>query len=39
MIKENQVYKCNSCGNHVRVMAAGGGQLVCCGEPMELVSE
>jgi superoxide reductase len=39
MIKENQTYKCALCGNHVKVIAAGGGELVCCGQAMELVSE
>jgi len=39
MIKENQVYKCALCGNCVKVVAAGGGELVCCGQSMELVTE
>ena len=30
-----QVYKCNLCGNIVEVLHAGGGQLVCCGQPMD----
>ena len=30
-----QVYVCNICGNVVEVKEAGGGELVCCGEPME----
>ncbi len=30
-------YKCNICGNEVTVTKAGGGELVCCGQPMELV--
>ncbi len=34
-----QVYKCNVCGNMVEVIHAAGGQLVCCGQPMELLSE
>ena len=34
-----QVYKCNVCGNIVEVLHAGGGQLVCCGQPMELLQE
>ena len=28
-------YRCNLCGNEVEVTKAGGGQLVCCGQPME----
>ncbi len=30
-----QVYRCNICGNVVKVLAAGGGVLVCCGVPMK----
>ncbi len=39
MTKENQIYKCNICGNIVEVLHAGVGELVCCGQPMELLSE
>jgi len=28
-------YRCNVCGNEVVVTKAGGGELVCCGKPME----
>ena len=34
-----QIYRCNACGNVVEVLAVGGGELVCCGEPMELITE
>ena len=34
-----QVYKCNVCGNIVEVIHAGGGTLVCCNEPMSLLTE
>jgi len=34
-----QVYKCNVCGNIVELLHVGGGQLVCCGQPMELLIE
>ncbi len=37
MTELNQVYKCNVCGNIVEVMHAGQGELVCCGEPMQLL--
>ena len=30
-----EVYKCNVCGNIVELLYVGGGQLVCCGQPME----
>ncbi len=34
-----QVYRCNVCGNIVEVLHAGQGELVCCGQPMELFQE
>ena len=34
-----EIYKCNICGNIVEVIHTGIGQLVCCGEPMELLKE
>ncbi|MBZ2170653.1 MAG: desulfoferrodoxin [Desulfovibrio sp.] len=34
-----EVYKCVHCGNIVEVMHAGGGDLVCCGEPMKFMKE
>jgi superoxide reductase len=37
MIELNQVYKCDICGNIVEVIHAGAGQLVCCGQPMNLM--
>ncbi|MDD5738918.1 MAG: desulfoferrodoxin [Candidatus Pacebacteria bacterium] len=39
MTKLNQIYKCNVCGNIVEMTHAGAGQLVCCGEPMQLMEE
>jgi len=39
MTKLNEVYKCNICGNIVEVVHAGAGQLVCCGQPMDLQKE
>lgn len=38
MTQVNQIYKCNVCGNIVEVLHAGNGELVCCGQPMELLS-
>lgn len=35
----NQVYKCEVCGNMVEVVHQAGGQLVCCGKPMKLITE
>lgn len=34
-----QVYKCGVCGNIVELLIVGGGELVCCGQPMVLQSE
>ena len=34
-----EVYRCNICGNIVEVVHEGFGELVCCGEPMELLEE
>ena len=39
MIQAGEVYKCNVCGNMVEVVHAGGGELVCCGQPMEKMVE
>jgi len=39
MTKDNQIYKCNVCGNIVEILHIGAGQLVCCNEPMELLEE
>jgi superoxide reductase len=39
MAKKLQIYKCNVCGNIVEVLHGGVGELVCCGEPMELLDE
>ena len=37
MTELKQIYKCNVCGNIVEVLHAGAGELVCCGEDMELM--
>jgi superoxide reductase len=37
MTKINQIYRCPICGNIVQVVHVGGGQLICCGQPMELL--
>ena len=39
MTERNQIYRCNVCGNIVEVLHAGIGELVCCGQPMELLKE
>ena len=37
MTELKQVYKCSVCGNIVEVLHTGAGELVCCGQPMELM--
>ena len=39
MTKLNQIYKCELCGNIVEVLHTGGGELVCCHQPMILLEE
>jgi superoxide reductase len=38
MTQLHQVYKCPVCGNIVEVLHTGEGELVCCGQPMELMT-
>lgn len=39
MAKKRDVYKCDVCGNIVEVRHGGEGDLVCCGEDMNLFDE
>lgn len=39
MSKLNDIYKCELCGNVVEFVFVGGGELVCCGQKMVLLSE
>jgi len=39
MTKKNEVYKCALCGNIVEVLHVGAGELVCCGQAMDLLTE
>ncbi len=39
MTKLKQVYKCALCGNMVEVIHEAGGELVCCGQSMALMTE
>ncbi|MEW6333656.1 MAG: desulfoferrodoxin FeS4 iron-binding domain-containing protein, partial [Thermodesulfobacteriota bacterium] len=39
MATQSGIYKCAVCGNIVEVIHAGDGELVCCGEPMQLLTE
>jgi superoxide reductase len=38
MTEVNEIYECEICGNVVKVIEAGVGILVCCGENMVLKS-
>ncbi|MDA8405022.1 MAG: desulfoferrodoxin [Desulfobacteraceae bacterium] len=39
MAKRLEVYKCSLCGNIVEVLFGSDGTLVCCGQPMVLMTE
>ncbi len=39
MARLNGIYTCQICGNMVEVVLEGKGELVCCGQPMELLEE
>ena len=39
MAKKLEVYKCEVCGNIVEVLHGGAGELVCCGQAMNLLDE
>ena len=36
-VQVGENYRCNICGNEVKITNAGGGELVCCNQPMEKV--
>lgn len=35
---KDEIYKCETCGNVVLVLEGGDGDLVCCGENMNLLT-
>lgn len=39
MAERLEVYKCDACGNIIEVLHGGAGELVCCGKPMNLLTE
>jgi superoxide reductase len=39
MAEQLEIYKCEVCGNIVEVLHGGAGELVCCGQPMKLMTE
>ncbi|WP_294960960.1 ferritin family protein [Sulfurimonas sp.] len=38
-MRQYESYKCNKCGNEVEVQNVGGGELHCCNQAMEMVTE
>jgi superoxide reductase len=34
-----QVYVCEICSTKVKILVAGKGVLICCGQPMKLTDE
>lgn len=39
MAQKSQVFKCALCGNIIVVVHGGDGGLVCCNQPMQLLTE
>jgi len=37
--KKREIYKCEICGNIIEILHNGAGQLVCCGEFMNMLKE
>lgn len=37
MTEKLEIYKCHICGNVAQILLNGAGDLVCCGENMELL--
>ena len=38
-MRQYETYKCNKCGNEVEVQSVGGGELHCCGEAMQMITQ
>ena len=38
MSNDLELYRCNLCGQVIEVVIEGAGELVCCGQPMELLN-
>jgi len=38
-MRQYETYRCNKCGNIVEVQSVGGGELHCCGQAMEIITE
>jgi len=38
-MKQYEIYKCSVCGNVVEVQSVGGGELHCCGQAMNMITQ
>ena len=38
-MRQYETYRCNECGNVVEIQSVGGGELHCCNEAMEMITE
>ena len=38
-MRQYESYRCNKCGNVIEVQNVGGGELHCCGQAMEMITE
>ncbi|MEA3331289.1 MAG: ferritin family protein [Campylobacterota bacterium] len=38
-MRQYETYRCNKCGNIVELQSVGGGELHCCGEAMEMITQ
>jgi desulfoferrodoxin-like iron-binding protein len=38
-MRQYESYRCNKCGNVVEIQNVGGGELHCCGEAMEMITQ
>jgi len=38
-MRQYETYRCNKCGNVVEIHSVGGGELHCCGEAMEMITD
>ncbi len=39
MVELRQIFKCNICGNIIEVLHPSSNNLICCGQPMNLMDE
>ncbi len=38
-MRKYESYKCNKCGNVAEIQSVGGGEMYCCNEKMEMITE